>query len=285
MEPKEIWLKVRDAEIYKVSASGNDFIVLINLDKKITFEEGQFLAQRLCRAKFSVSADGFILIEPPKDPLAQVSWNFFNSDGSPAEMCGNGARAVARLLYDLNLVPDKFYLETLAGLISAEIRGTRVRISLNRPKDLNLNFTIRTDYDWYLGHFVNTGVPHVVIFWENIEDVPIERIAPKIRYHEMFAPAGTNVNFIEVAEERGEKILKIRTYERGVEGETLACGTGACASAYIAYKLNLINLPVNVLTKGGEILTIDFDPQTETLYLEGETTLILRGKIFFDALR
>lgn len=282
---EKLWEKIRDMEVYKVSASGNDFIVLLNFDRKITIDEGKFLAQRLCRPKFSVSADGFILIEPPSTSQAHVSWNFYNADGSLAEMCGNGARAVARLLYELNLVPEKFHLETLAGLISAEIKGSRVRISLNRPRDLNLNITIRTDYDWYLGHFVNTGVPHVVIFWENTEDAPVSKIGPKIRYHELFSPAGTNVNFVEISEELGKKVLRIRTYERGVEGETLACGTGACASAYIAYKLNLIELPVDVHTRGGEILTVDLDPENETLYLEGDTLLIFKGKIFPDALK
>ncbi|MCS7199376.1 MAG: diaminopimelate epimerase [Caldimicrobium sp.] len=281
----ELWNKIKDDHFYKVSASGNDFIVYLNLEEKITLSEGKYLAQKLCRPKFSLSADGFILIEPAKRREAHVAWRFYNADGSSAEMCGNGARAVARLLNYLGLVPNPFYLETLAGIIYAEVIGNRVKITLSNPKDLALNLTIRTDYDWYLAHFVNTGVPHVVLFWDKVEEAPVDKIGPKIRYHEDFKPAGTNVNFAEIFTQDGEKMLKVRTYERGVEGETLACGTGASACAYIAYKLDLLKPPIKVLTKGGEILEIDIDQEREIIYLEGETLLLCKMHVFEDAFK
>lgn len=276
--------KIKEQIFYKLSASGNDFIIILNFDNKFTLEEKKFLAQKLCRSKFSISADGLIFLENPKNSEAAFSWHFFNSDGSEAEMCGNGARCVARLVEELGLFKSPFNFETKAGLIYAEVKGKRAKVALTSPKDLRLNLVIRTDYDWFLAHFVNTGVPHVVIFWDDINTAPVEKIGPKIRYHEMFKPAGTNVNFVEVVEKDGEKFLKIRTYERGVEAETLACGTGASAGAYIAYKLGLVDNKVGVLTKGGEILTIYIEDKTNRIYLEGDTSFIYEGKIKVDAL-
>lgn len=268
---------------YKLCASGNDFIVILNFDNKISYEEGKFLAQKLCRPKFSVSADGLILLENPTVSEAKFSWKFFNSDGSEAEMCGNGARCVARLVEEIGLFKSPFYFETKAGLIYAEVKGKRVKITLTSPKDLRLSFVLRTDYDWFMAHYVNTGVPHTVIFWEDLENAPVTKIGPKIRYHEIFKPHGTNVNFITITQENDEKILKIRTYERGVEGETLACGTGAAASAYIVYKLGLMNSPINVLTKGGEFLTVYLE--NDVIYLEGDTMFVFQGEIKEDALK
>ncbi|MEZ0343283.1 MAG: diaminopimelate epimerase [Caldimicrobium sp.] len=284
-ETNTLYQKIKNENFFKVCASGNDFIVLLNIEKKVTPEEGVILAKKLCRPKFSISADGFIMVEAPTNPQAQVAWRFYNADGSMAEMCGNGARACARLIYNLNLVPQSFYLETFAGLIFCEVKGERVKVALGKPRDLNLNLTLKTDHDIYLAHFVNTGVPHVVLFWEDVDTAPVEKIGPIIRYHDEFKPAGTNVNFVEVFKEEKKTYLKVRTYERGVEGETLACGTGASASAYIASSLGLINFPVEVHTKGGEVLTIDFDEEKEILFLEGEARLIGKFQIFEDALK
>jgi diaminopimelate epimerase len=269
--------------IYKLCASGNDFVVILNFENKIAPEEGKFLAQKLCRSKFSVSADGLILLEKSRTSEAAFAWRFFNADGSEAEMCGNGARCVARLVEELGLFKSPFYFETKAGLIYAEVKGERVKVALTTPKDLKMNFILRTEYDWFMAHFVNTGVPHVVIFWDDIESAPVEKLGPKIRYHEMFQPAGTNVNFVSVEEKNNQKFLKVRTYERGVEAETLACGTGSSASAYIAYKLGLVKPPVNVLTRGGEVLTIYIDNE-DRIFLEGDTIFVFEGKIKEDAL-
>ena len=287
MIEEDLTKKFRGTKFYKLCASGNDFIIIFNFDQKISFEEGKFLAQKLCREKFSISADGLILLEKPFNKNACFSWKFFNADGSEAEMCGNGARCVSRLAVEKNICQSPFYFETKAGLIYAEVKGKRVKISLTEPKDLKLELPIKTDYDYFLGHFVNTGVPHVVIFWENLENLPIEKIAPKIRYHQMFAPSGTNVNFISIEKENSKKYIKIRTYERGVERETLACGTGSAAAGYICYKLGLISPPIEVLTKGGEILKIFIEKENgkEKIFLEGDTLFIFEGIIEEDALK
>jgi len=278
-----LFQKIKDQTFYKLSASGNDFIIFLNFEGKITLEEGKILAKKLCRPKFSISADGLILLEKPSISSASFSWKFFNSDGSEAEMCGNGARCVARLVEDLGLFKSPFYFETKAGLIYAEVKGERVKVALTSPKDLKLNLVIRTDYDWFMAHFVNTGVPHVVIFWDDIESAPVEKIGFKIRYHEIFKPAGTNVNFVELVE-GDKKYLKIRTYERGVEAETLACGTGASASAYVSYKLCLVDKKVDLLTKSGEILTVYIEDEGNKIYLEGDTRFVFEGRIKKEAI-
>ncbi len=282
-ELRELYKKLKDKTFYKLSASGNDFIFLLNLAKEIDgVKEGPLLAKALCRPKFSVAADGFILVEPADGPQADFSWRFFNSDGSEAEMCGNGARCFARLLFELGLCDKTLSFQTKAGLIKAEVKGKRVKVKLTTPKDLKLNLTVKTEHDVYLAHFVNTGVPHLVLFWEDVSQAPVEKLGRVLRYHEMFAPAGTNVNFVELCKEDGKSYLKVRTYERGVEAETLACGTGASASAYVALKLGLVEGEVPVLTKGGEWLNVTLEG--EDLFLEGDTKYLFSFKIFEDAL-
>ena len=277
--------KFKGLKFFKLCASGNDFIVIFNFDGKISPEEGSFLAKKLCRNKFSISADGLILLEKPRSQKAKFSWRFFNADGGEAEMCGNGARCVSRLVVEEGLFKSPFYFETKAGLIYSEVKAKRVKVAFTEPKDLHLNFVIRTEYEWFMAHFVNTGVPHVVIFWENLDKLPIESIAPEIRYHEMFAPAGTNVNFVSVVRDGPRAYLKIRTYERGVEAETLACGTGSAAAAYISYKLGLLSPPIEVLTKGGEVLKIYIEEKEEKIFLEGDTLFVFEGQIREDALK
>jgi len=276
--------KFKDLFFYKLCASGNDFIVIFNFDKKISPEEGRFLAKKLCRPKFSIEADGLILLEKPRNSKAKFAWRFFNADGSEAEMCGNGARCVSRLVVEKGLFESPFFFETKAGLIYAEVKDKRVKVALTPPKELCLNFIIRTDYDWLMAHFVKIGVPHVVIFWEDIDNAPVEELGKKIRYHEMFQPAGTNVNFVDIVQDGPKRYLKIRTYERGVEAETFSCGTGSASSAYIAYKLGLVKPLVEVLTKSGEILTIHIKEEKE-IYLEGDTYFIFEGKLNLDALK
>ncbi len=281
---EKLFKKLDNQVFYKLSASGNDFVVILNFENRFTPEEKSFLAQRLCRTKFSVSADGLIFLEKSGKKEASFSWDFFNSDGSSAEMCGNGARCVARLVEEIGLFKSPFYFETKAGLIYAEVKGKRVKVALTRPKDLKMNFELKLEDKELICHFVNTGVPHVVIFCENVDEVEVEKLGAQIRYHKEFQPAGTNVNFVELIKKENQKYLKIRTYERGVEAETFACGTGASAGAYIAYKLGLVNETVDVLTKGGEILTIYIEDKINKIYLEGDTKFIFEGRIREDAI-
>ena len=262
----------------KMQASGNDFILINNFAGRIGARQGPELARKLCRRRISVGADGLILIEPPKNPGHAFAWRFYNADGSEAEMCGNGGRCAARFAVEEGLAESPLVFETLAGEIRAEVRNSRVKVELTPPRDLRLNIKIPLEGEVLEAHFVNTGVPHTVILVEDLEGVPVRELGRRVRYHERFAPAGTNVNFVTVEPEGG---LSIRTYERGVEGETLACGTGASAAALIAERLGLVRSPVSVRTRSGEVLTIHLEG--ERISLEGEARKIYKGYLYPEA--
>ena len=268
----------------KMSASGNDFILIENFAGRIPPEAGPELARRLCRRALSVGADGLILLEEPRSPSACFSWRFFNADGSEAEMCGNGGRCAARFAVFKGLCQEILSFETKAGLIRAEVKGKRVKIQLTPPEGLRLDFPLSVSGKKFEVSFVNTGVPHVVVLLapDELKGFPVKEIGRAIRFHEAFAPYGTNVNFVAVT---GPGELLVRTYERGVEGETLACGTGASASALICGLKGLVNPPVQVKTSGGEVLTIHFDPKDpREIFLEGDARFVYHASLSAEAL-
>lgn len=264
-----------------MSGSGNDFILVDNRANLIEAALAPDLARNLCRRKVSVGADGLILIE--HDDEVDFRWNFFNADGSTAEMCGNGGRCVARLANILGICGPSLSFRTLAGIIRAEVSGSRVKLQMTEPRDLRLDLELEINGQRFNTHFVNTGVPHTVFILDGPEMLGQKEVVGqgrKVRYHSQFAPAGTNVNFIAVL---GEQALAIRTYERGVEDETLACGTGATAVALVGTAKGMVRPPVDVHTKSGETLTIYFDSDKllpEEVYMEGETTLIYQGRLW-----
>jgi diaminopimelate epimerase len=268
-------------DFYKMSGSGNDFILVDNRANLIEAALAPDLARNLCRRKVSVGADGLILIE--HDDEVDFRWNFFNADGSTAEMCGNGGRCVARLANILGICGPSLSFRTLAGIIRAEVSGSRVKLQMTEPRDLRLDLELEINGQRFNTHFVNTGVPHTVFILDGPEMLGQKEVVGqgrKVRYHSQFAPAGTNVNFIAVL---GEQALAIRTYERGVEDETLACGTGATAVALVGTAKGMVRPPVDVHTKSGETLTIYFDSDKllpEEVYMEGETTLIYQGRLW-----
>jgi len=271
----------------KLEGSGNDFILIDNRDgkvdkflSKISIAVEDFV-RKLCQPHKGISADGVILIESPLDPSNDFRWQFFNSDGSSAEMCGNGARCAVRFCYDLGLVEKNVSFETDAGVVKAEILegGRRVKVQLTTPSEVEEK-TIELENVKLTGYFVNTGVPHFVVVTENLSNIDVVRLGRKIRFHSEFKPKGTNVNFITTVDKR---TLTLRTYERGVETETLACGTGATAAALVAHTLKLIELkPVNVLTRSGEILRVDFSDDIKEIFLEGPVRKIYEGFLFSE---
>ncbi len=199
-------------------------------------------------------------------------------------MCGNGGRCAARFAVLTGIAPAEMSFETLAGIIKAEVKGRRVKLLMAGIGDLRLDQTIPLEDATLLGHFLRVGVPHVAVPVADLEAVPVTAWGRAVRFHDLFAPAGTNVNFIQV---EGPQSLRIRTYERGVEDETLACGTGAVASALIAARLGQVVSPVTVHTRGGEALTIYFTPQGETfteVYLEGNALVVYQGELWVDEL-
>ncbi|HUV77712.1 MAG TPA: diaminopimelate epimerase [Desulfobacterales bacterium] len=268
-------------EFYKMSGSGNDFIIVDNRDKIVDETDLVNFIVKVCRRKMSVGADGFILVENTEG--ADFKWRFFNSDGSVAAMCGNGARCVARFAYLNGIAGPEMSLETGAGIVEARVAGESVKIKMTDPSDLKTDYTLELKDRSISVSSINTGVPHVVMISDTLDDVEVVKMGREIRFHDMFAPAGTNVNFICPIT---EDTIGIRTYERGVEDETLACGTGSVAGALIMARKMKIDAPINVLTRSGGHLKIYYterDATYQDIYLEGDARVIYRAELFEDA--
>lgn len=268
----------------KMSGTGNDFIIIDHRVPQIPVADHPAFVKEICRRKFSVGADGVIFIE--QSATADFSWRFYNDDGSVAEMCGNGARCAARYAYRSKIAGKNMRFETVAGTIEATISGDeQVSVQMTRPFDFRLDLRITLGGEERQMYFVNSGVPHAVLFIDE-EDVPVVEWGREVRQSALFQPAGTNVNFVKVMES-GE--LLVRTYERGVEDETMACGTGATAAGIIASLLKKTQPPVAVVTSGGDRLTIRCDlidgPAAENVFLEGPADIIYEGKLTTDSLR
>ncbi len=266
---------------FKMSGSGNDFVLIDNREKVVEENGLQDKIKKVCRRKLSVGADGFILVE--KSKLVDFKWRFFNSDGSIAEMCGNGARCVARFAFLKGIAQKEMAFETDAGIVSASINGEAVKIRMPEPTDIKTDYTIELEQGSLAVSSVNTGVPHVVVGVDNLDQVDVVNRGREIRYCRAFAPAGTNVNFISLHK---DGFIEIRTYERGVEDETLACGTGSVAGAIIMACKNKLDSPVRVLTKSGGFLKIFFNKNEirfSDVYLEGDARVVYSGKLWRDA--
>ncbi|RLJ70495.1 diaminopimelate epimerase [Hydrogenivirga caldilitoris] len=271
----------------KLQGSGNDFILIDNRDGRVykkTEELGVCLKEfvvKVCEPHKGVGADGLILIEEPEDSSNHFRWQFFNSDGSEAEMCGNGSRCAVRFCYDLGIVDKYVKFETLAGVIKAEVLedGKRVKVQLTPPSE-PVDKTLLVDGRELKGVFINTGVPHFVVPVDNLEGTDVRGLGRAIRFHEEFQPKGTNVNFIEPV---SADTIKVRTYERGVESETLACGTGATAGAIVAYIKGLVSKkPVKVVTRSEELLIIDFDKELKEVFLNGSVYKVFEGTLSYE---
>jgi diaminopimelate epimerase len=275
----------------KMSGSGNDFIVIDNRAGLIDADRSRDLVRLACRRKLSVGADGLILIE--NDPEVDFKWRFFNADGSEAEMCGNGARCAARFAYLKGIVTrTDLSFRTLAGVIRAQISGVRVKTRMTPPHSMQTDFTLDLEQKPFCLHFVNTGVPHVVCLMESetaLQSADIFNWGRGFRFHPRFQPAGSNVNFAVV---RDPHHMSIRTYERGVEAETLACGTGSIAAALIAAAKGMATSPVDVQTMSGETLTIYFigpsrqdTLEFEEVHLEGDARVVYEAELWEETLK
>ncbi len=261
----------------KYSGAGNDFIFIDNRNDLFAGVDLPEFVRKACGRQMSVGADGFVLIENCES--ADFKWRFYNSDGSLAEMCGNAARCAAQFAYTHGLAEKKMSFLTDAGLISAEITDQGAKVGTTPPKDERMNYTITPLGVTTQAHSLNTGVPHVVIQVDDIENTKVLEQGRAVRYLEDYSPAGTNVNFVEY---KDPSSITVRTYERGVEDETLACGTGCIASAIVMSKLTDVKSPVSVHTRGGIILTIYFKNDGNKIFdvfLEGEARLIYTAEL------
>jgi diaminopimelate epimerase len=272
---------MEEINFWKMSGSGNDFIIIDNRNRVVADTGLTQFITAVCRRKLSVGADGFILIED--SDRADFKWRFFNADGSPAEMCGNGARCAARFA-DLNGIAETpLSFETDAGVVKAEVHDDRVKVKMPDPVDLELDTIVTLGNGPRTVSSVNTGVPHVVLIEDRIDQIDIVELGREIRNHPDFSPAGTNVNFIC---RRNPDSIAVRTYERGVEDETLACGTGSIASALVSACKFEMTSPIQVQTRSGEYLTIFFDQNDgrfSDIYMQGDARLVYRGSLHRDA--
>ena len=260
----------------KMSGTGNDFVMINNMDLGLKTDLSK-LALRLCHRRFGIGADGIILIEPAAD--SDFTMRIFNSDGSEAEMCGNGSRCAAQFAASLGIAGSKMKFRTLAGIIEAELNANGAAIKLTDPTGMRKDIPVNIKGIEYMAQFINTGVPHAVLFTDDVESVSVKMLGAVIRYHEAFKPAGTNVNFVQVIDKGA---IQVRTYERGVEDETLACGTGASASALLSAAMRGVSgRPVKVIVPGGELM-IDFafkDGLFTDVWLIGAVEATFKGEV------
>ncbi len=264
-------------EFTKMNGAGNDFVLIDNRAQTIKLTHDQIV--RLCDRHRGVGADGVILLIPCRSGKADWAWEFYNRDGSAGEMCGNGARCFGRFVEAHAGASGKFTFETGAGIITARLQGERVAVSLTQPKELRLNQYVSLSTGAQTIHSLNTGVPHAVLFVADADRAMVAELGPEIRRHAHFGPKGTNVNFVQVL---GPGRVRVRTYERGVEGETLACGTGVTASALVASRVHQFGSPVKVQVQGGAQLEVSFKEHNagfENVQLTGPAEFVFEGRI------
>lgn len=243
----------------KMNGAGNDFVVADNRTR--SFSADPATIARICDRRFGVGADGVLLVEPSKS--ADFFMRYYNADGSEAEMCGNGARCISRFFVEhCGAKSREVKFDTKAGLIEASVLGEQVRLKLTEPRDIGLRKTIQLKGGAREYHFINTGVPHAVFITDNADREMVGPVGTEVRYHKDFAPRGTNVDWVQPL---GGDSIRVRTYERGVEAETLACGTGVVASAIIAHLVRNVPQPVKVTVQSARILEVGFRRAGEKL--------------------
>jgi diaminopimelate epimerase len=272
----------------KMQGAGNDFIVI---DHAVGLDYAAF-AKKVCDRHMGIGADGVMVLD--ESLSSDHRMRIINADGSEAEMCGNGARCMAvYIAHKFALVPETFTMETLAGKIQAMVNGEAAAVHLSDPVDYRPNIEIKVAGHKLVGHFINTGVPHTVIFVQGLQEMDVDGLGRLIRNHAIFAPKGTNVNFVEKIK---DGCVALRTYERGVEAETLACGTGSVAAALIGYlqgkekHASQRGAAIRVVTKSGELLDVTFDLDVENdkcvitnVWLKGSGKFICKGEYYFHS--
>lgn len=259
-----------------MNGAGNDFVMVDNRDGSRSLDRNQIA--RLCDRHRGIGGDGLIALEgSPEVPRMR----YYNADGGEAEMCGNGARCFARFAAKLLDRHDgTLSFSTQAGMISAELLpDERVRLRMSEPHSLQLAHSLKVENTDLEVHSLNTGVPHAVVFVSDLESTPVVAHGRALRNHQRFSPAGTNANFIQVL---APGSLAIRTYERGVEDETLACGTGVVASALIYHLRSHAPSPISVKVRGGDTLEVGFQPEQDKGALPAAVTLAGPADFVFD---
>lgn len=268
----------------KMSGVGNDFIVVDNRDGILNEMGVHAFARRVCARRISLGGDELMVIEPPTSG-GDFSMRTINPDGTEVKMCGNASRCVARYAYAHGMAGAKMTLDTLGGPVVAWVEGDQVRVKLQITLAPELNRTLTAEGETCTVHTVEiSGAPHAVVDLDDVANAPgewIHRLGSAIRHHSDF-PQGINVNFVQV---KDRHTLWQRTFERGVEGETLACGTGAAASSVTSALRGLVHSPVRLHVLGGE-LSVSFERQGNTfteLFLGGGARFVAEGTLHPEA--
>ena len=285
---------MRKISFIKMHGAGNDFIVI----DEIPGLDYVALAKKVCNRHLGIGADGLLVLE--HSAKHEHRMRIINSDGSEAEMCGNGARCMAvYITQKYAVVPEVFAMETLAGVVHASVDCETASVQLSNPRDYRPNIEIKfTDPGLagqgqkMVGHFINTGVPHTIIFVHSLGEMDVSAMGRAIRNHRAFAPKGTNVDFVELVK---EGFVAVRTYERGVEDETMSCGTGSVAAALVGYLQSQKKLlpekgaAIKVVTKSGEVLEVTFDldlkdekPVITNVWLKGGGKMVCKGEYYYS---
>lgn len=266
----------------KMHGAGNDFILVDNRSFLLGDPEARHLARQMCPRRTAIGADGLILMDA--SPTTDFRMRHYNPDGSRASFCGNGARCLARFAFRYGLAEPILRFEADDGLHNAEIQNDQVKLQMVDPTDIRLGRPL-TDFPRLpVIHTLNTGVPHAVALSSDLRLEAVEQRGRLLRGHPLFQPDGVNVNFFQPLDAAN---LAVRTYERGVEGETLSCGTGAVACAVVFALLEDARPPIRVHTASSEVLTVDFERQTDGICqvtLEGSALFVFDGNWLREAL-
>jgi len=265
----------------KMAGAGNDFIIM-NAPKGTNLKK---LAIQVCDRTNGIGADGLLLLD--KSKKADYKMRIINADGSEAEMCGNGARCMVAYIHQ-SLKPKKrlITMDTLAGLVKGEVSGKLLRVNLSDPVGYKADIPLTINHRKIHVHSIDTGVPHTIVYVDHIDQMDVSKIGQAVRYHSRFKPRGTNVDFVE---QINNNLIDVRTYERGVENETRACGTGSVAAAIVTYlkanpkMRNKKQAKMNVRTKGKEILEVTFDlinGNVSNVWLKGSANFIAKGEYY-----
>jgi len=256
-----------DLIFYKYQGAGNDFIIIDNRTNQFD-KKNNNLIEHLCDRRFGIGADGLITLENSASHDFKMS--YYNADGNESTMCGNGGRCIVAFAKKLKLIQDKTTFEAIDGIHHAEIIRDQINLQM-----IDVAFVLENKNSLFL----NTGSPHHVSFQEGIDHLNVKEEGSKIRYGKPYGKEGTNVNFVEQVD---ENIFKVRTYERGVEDETLACGTGVTAVAIAAYQANKTKSKHVYLQTLGGMLEVSFendDNEYYKIFLKGPATFVFEGKL------
>jgi diaminopimelate epimerase len=266
----------RAVRFWKLEGAGNDFLGLDGRAGGFKLKRQQIAD--LCDRRRGVGADGVLVVEKPKVRGADFRMRYYNSDGGEAEMCGNGARCFALLARAVSgRKGNELRVQTQAGLLTLRTSGREVQVSMTEPTKLRLGKKVVVAGRKVVVDFLNTGVPHAVLFVRSVRSIDVAKQGRAIRYHSAFAPSGTNVNFVEIG--RGNRI-HVRTYERGVEGETLACGTGVVAASILSNLRRGLRSPILVTTHGGDNVRVGFsmvNGHARKVTLQGPARIVYKG--------